>query len=85
MAEKKYVWLVRQTQPASYYQCQTIAVFDNKKQAERLARLLNKQYGYGVVFNKNYDYIGDDDNYDYDDIHYYDLEKLEINPDENKF
>lgn len=83
--QKQYVWAVRQTQPAEYYQDRTIAVFDNQEQAERLARSLNEQYGYGVRFDENHDYIESDDDYDYDDVHYYDWVKLEINPNENNF
>lgn len=36
-------------------------------------------------FDENYDYIESDDDYDYDDIHYYDWEKLEINPSLKQF
>lgn len=76
----KGVYIVRQTQPAEYYQDKTIAIFDNKKQAEKLSRALNKEYGYGVRFDKNWNYIESDDDYDYDDIHYYDWDFMAINP-----
>ncbi len=85
MENKKYVYLVRQTQPVDYYDQKTIAVFDNKAQAEKLARALNKEYGYGVRFDENYDYIEEDDDYDYDNIHYYDIDCQELNPDIKKY
>lgn len=83
--EKKFIWVVRQTQPADYIQDKTIAVFDNQEQADKLSRALNKEYGFGVRFDENYDYVESDDDYDYDDIHYYDWEKLEINPSLKQF
>ena len=78
--DKKYVYLVRQTQPVDYYEEKTIAVFDNKEQAKKLAQELNKEYGYGVVFDKNYNFVDFDDSYDYDAIHYYDIDAQEVNP-----
>lgn len=76
--EKKYVWLVRQTQPSAEYDQETIAVYDNKEQAVYLARELNKVYGKGCQFSEDWDYI-DIDGY-YDDCHYYDTDCQELNP-----
>lgn len=82
--EKKYVWLVRQTQPSSDYYQYTIAVFDNKEYAVKLARLLNKEYGKGCVFNDVNDFIEVDwENAGDDCYHYYDVECQRINPDPN--
>lgn len=74
------VFVVRQTQPSDYYQEKTIAVFDNKEQAEKLSRALNQEYGHGVKFDENWDFVDFDESYDYDDQHYYDWEYQEINP-----
>lgn len=79
------VYIVRQTQPCEYIQDKTIAVFDNQEQAEKLSRALNKEYGYGVRFDENYDYIESDDDYDYDDQHYYDWVVMKVNPDLTNF
>lgn len=83
MENKKYIYLVRQTQPMEDYQATTIAVFDNKKDAYDLARQLNKTYGQGVVFDDNYDFI--EYTCETDDIHYYDVEKKLLNPNKEIF
>lgn len=80
MENKKYVYLVRQTQPVDYYEEKTIAVFDNEEQAEKLAQELNKEYGQGVIFDKDYNFVDFDPDYDYDAIHYYDIDAQEVNP-----
>lgn len=82
MENKKYVYLVRQTQPVDYYDQKTIAVFDNKEQAEKLARALNKEYGCGCTFDENWDFIELDDA---DNLHYYDIDCQEVNPDLNDY
>lgn len=76
------VYLVRQTQPIDYYDQKTIAVFDNFKQARDLARFLNEEYGCGCAFNDDWDFVelGDCDN-----LHYYDVDCQDLNPDPNKF
>lgn len=83
MENKKYVYLVRQTQPVDYYDEKTIAVFDNKAQAEKLARELNKKYGCGCVFDDDWNFI--EPGTDYDNQHYYDIDCQEINPDLKKY
>lgn len=83
--KKNGVYVVRQTQPAEYFQDKPIAVFDNKEQADTLSRALNKEYGYGVRFDENFDFIESDDDYDYDDVHYYDWDFMEMNPALEKF
>ena len=83
--EKKYVYLVRQTQPVDYYDQRTIAVFDDENKALELARALNKEYGYGVRFDENHDFVDYDDDYEYDNVHYYDIDCQELNPDMNKY
>lgn len=83
MKNKKYVYLVRQTQPVDYYDEKTIAVFDNKAQAEKLARALNKEYGCGCVFDDDWNFI--EPGTDYDNQHYYDIDCQEINPDLKKY
>ena len=77
---RKHVYLVRQTQPVDYYEEKTIAVFEDRQQAEKLAQELNKEYGQGVVFDKDYNFIDFDPDYDYDSIHYYDIDAQEVNP-----
>lgn len=72
------VYLVRQTQPREYYETRTIYVCSTKERARDYARKLNKQYGYGVKFNQNYDFIDFDEKYDYDSQHYYDIETIEV-------
>ena len=81
MENKKYVYLVRQTQPVDYYDQKTIAVFDNKEQAKKLARALNKKYGRGCTFDENWDFIVEDA----DNLHYYDIDCQEVNPDLEKY
>lgn len=81
MTDKKTVWLVRQTQPVDYYENRTIYVCSTKERAVEYCRKLNKTYGYGVRFDENYDYIDYDDDYDYDNVHYYDWESMEIDED----
>lgn len=77
MTDKKYVWCVRQTQPADDYDQRTIAVFDNKQDALNLARRLNKVYGQNCIFDEDWDLI----EYDMrDDPHYYDIESVQLNP-----
>ena len=83
MEKQKYVYLVRQTQPAEYYDEKTIAVFDTKEQDEKLACALNKEYGKGCEFDddgKVIEQVGD-----YDTWHYYDVDCQELNPDLKKY
>ena len=77
------VYLVRQTQPVDYYDEKTIAVFDNKAQAEKLARALNKEHGCGCVFDDDWNFI--EPGTDYDNLHYYDIDCQELNPDLKKY
>lgn len=81
----EYVYLVRQTQPEEDYNNYTIAVYTDEQDAIALSRKLNKEYGYGVRFDENYDYVESEDDYDYDNIHYYDVDKKTINPDMNLY
>lgn len=76
------VYLVRQTQPDNYIDEKTIAVFDNFEMAQELARKLNKEYGYDCLFNDDWDLVeqGCSDN-----IHYYDVDTQELNPDMAKY
>lgn len=71
------VYLVKQTQPSSDYVDKTIYVCSTKKRAQDYARQLNKEYGYGVKFNKDYDFIDVDDSLDYVQ-HYYTVEAMKI-------
>lgn len=79
---KKKIYLVRQTQPADYYDQKTIAVFDNYEQARDLARALNKEYGCGCVFNADWDLVELDD---CDNLHYYDVDEQSVNPELKDF
>ena len=69
------VYLVRQTQTEDDYQGKTIYVCSTKERAVEYARKLNKQYGYGVEFNEDYDFIYNNGN---DIYHYYDVEEIEV-------
>lgn len=80
--EPKKLYLVRQTQPIDYYDQKTIAVFDNLEQAQKLARTLNKEYGCGCVFDDNWDFVELDDA---ENLHYYDIDEQELNPDLQKY
>lgn len=82
MENKKYIYLVRQTQPIDYYDQKTIAVFDNFEMARDLARKLNKEYGCGCVFDDDWDFVELDDA---DNLHYYDVDEQELNPDMAKY
>lgn len=81
--KKQYVYLVRQTQLMDDYNKTTIAVFDNREKAEKLARALNKEYGTGVVFDDDWNFI--EWTCELDDIHYYDVDCQELNPDMEKY
>ena len=70
------VWLVRQTQPVDYYEEKTIYVCSSKEKAVEYCRKLNEEYGYGCVFDENWDFI--EPGTDYDAIHYYDWDCMEI-------
>lgn len=76
------LYLVRQTQPIDYFDQKTIAVFDNLEQAQKLARELNKEYGCGCVFDDNWDFVELDDA---ENLHYYDIDIQELNPDLQKY
>jgi hypothetical protein len=76
------LYLVRQTQPIDYFDQKTIAVFDNLEQAQKLARKLNKEYGCGCVFDDNWDFVELDDA---ENLHYYDIDIQELNPDLQKY
>lgn len=70
-----YVYLVKQTQPAAYYDDKTIYVCSTKEKAREYCRKLNKQYGYGAQFDENWDFIrGSDSEY----CHYYDWQGIEV-------
>ena len=69
------VYLVRQTQTNGEYCEKTIYVCSTKERAVEYARKLNKQYGFGVKFDENYDFVDDDGN---DILHYYDVEETEV-------
>lgn len=80
------VWLVRQTQPSEDYYQRTIAVYDKKEDAERIARRLNKTYGNKCIFDEDWDFVEIDwnhtDEYGY---HYYDIEWQDLNPKASDF
>ena len=78
--DKKYVYLVRQTQPVDNYDEKTIAVYNDRQKAVELARALNREYARGVILDDNFDFVMQDDDYDYDFIHYYDIDCQEVNP-----
>lgn len=69
------VYLVRQTQTVEDYQEKTIYVCSTEEKATMYARKLNKQYGYGAIFNKYYEFV---EVKNYDSHHYYDIEKIKV-------
>lgn len=75
---KKYVYLVRQTQPVDYYEQKTIYVCSTKERAQEYARKLNLEYGDGCEFTKQGDFIRQKDYVDYENVHYYDIQELEL-------
>lgn len=82
MTDKKYVWLVRQTQPSNGYNAYPIAVYDEQRNAVSLARRLNKVYGENCVFDEDWDFV----EYDMqDDPCYYDVDCQVVNPDPNNY
>lgn len=81
----EYVYLVRESESStlgeewSGSQDTTIYVFTDKDEAIKVARKLNKTKGQGCEFSKEGDFIERD--YDLDeDIHYFDVQKIIINP-----
>ena len=75
---KKYVWVVRQTQPSDDYDQRAIAVFESREYAQKLARKLNERFGKGCEFTKEWDFVDWID--DFECCHYYDIESIELNP-----
>lgn len=77
------IFLVRQTQPSADYFHETIHVFTDEEDARDKARELNKEYGSGCKFTDegDFEWVLDDSTreYEQDDIHYYDVEKMKIN------
>ncbi len=74
--KKPFVYVVSQIQPTeleyngALYACSTF------EKAQKYARQLNKEYGSGCVFDKNWDFV----EYNCEsDPHYYTVTKLEIN------
>lgn len=86
MTKNDGVWLVRQTQPSSDYYQYTIAVFDNKEDAYKLAIKLNREYGKGCEFNEDWSFYQVDwDNAGDENYHYYDVEWQKLNPSPSDF
>lgn len=72
---KMKVYLVKQTQPAAYYDDKTIYACTTKEKAREYCRKLNKRYGYGAQFNESWDFVlGSDSEY----CHYYDWECMNV-------
>ena len=72
------VYVVCQTQPDCEIENVPIAVYTDERQARKLARALNKQYGAECDFTKRGDFCSV--NGCYDCCHYYTVERVEINP-----
>lgn len=75
------VYVVRQTQLECGYENTAIAVFDDEATATKLARALNKEYGFGCIFDDDWDFV----EYELDDCHYYDVDSMELNPNINDY
>lgn len=79
---KQKVWIVCQYQPEEGYQGYPVATFTNEKDALDLCRRLNKDYGAGVVFDDDWDFL------EYtmkDDPHYYEVIWSELNPQQKDY
>lgn len=73
------LYMVRQTQPSAGYDKFTIYIYTDEEDANRVARQLNKKYGANCEFTEEYDFIAENDDVDPDEIHYYDVEAIELN------
>lgn len=73
------LYMVRQTQPSAGYDKTTIYIYANEEDANRVARKLNKKYGANCEFTEEYDFIAENDDVDYDEIHYYDVKAIRLN------
>lgn len=75
------VYLVNQTQPSSDYINRTIYVYTDKNEAVKVCRKLNKEYGdhETCIFNKKEDFIKVNDEYYFEDVHYYTVEEFKLN------
>lgn len=73
-----FVYVVCQTQPDCEIEGIPIAVYSDEKQANKLARRLNKQYGAECDFTKRGDFCSVNGCYDL--CHYYQVIRTPINP-----
>ena len=71
------VYLVNQTQPEAEYYDKTIYVFLNKEDATNKARELNHDYGEYCDFTAEGDFIQVQDDYYFENVHYYTVEEIE--------
>lgn len=78
--KNKTVWVVKQTQPSEGYNHSVVKVFSTEEKANEYARQLNKEYGSGCIFSKDYDFEEVDyGNIEPDsEIHYYDVDSFEM-------
>lgn len=78
MEKAKLVYLVKQHQPSSDYFGDVIYIFDNEDDAIMITRRLNKEYGEGIQFSKEWD-VFDEGFIDYSEhIHCYTYEAMEV-------
>ena len=80
----KSVYLVLQTQIQCDYRDYPIAVYTEACDAYKLSRKLNKKYGRGYKFTKDWDVDPFCDE-EYDDTHYYTVEQFKLNPNQKDF
>ena len=78
-ANKMKIYLVKQTQPAYEYIDKTIYAFKNKADAIKKARELNREYGECCKFSKNFDFVEIEQDYYFENAHYYTVETIELN------
>lgn len=80
MTDKKYVYLVKQTQPDDEYQSTTIYVCTDKNEAIRRARILNKEYGTTDIcdFDENWDFECVKDDCEFCYACYYEVEAIQL-------
>lgn len=75
--QTKTIYAVNQTQCYEEYEYKdkTIHLCSTMEEAQRRARLLNREYGEGCEFSEDGDYI---DTTDWDCFHYYDVEAFQV-------
>lgn len=78
MSKDKWVYIVCQTQTSEDYYDYPIYVLTNRKQADKYAQELNKQYAYGVELDKDNNFVRVNDDFE-SGYHYYNVLPMKLN------